>query len=138
MILNKDVPQIDEAFIRKQAEKVSDTDIEFVSEHSEEIEQSFIGRGPIGKFVEELILALSIIKDYATGDYRKIPYWAIAALVFMILYVANPVDIIPDFLIGIGQIDDLIVISICLLMVRQELHEYRDWKQQRSDDEGLE
>lgn len=135
MTTESDKPRIDEAFVRRHADKVTETDIQFVNEHAEEIEKSFIGRGPLGKFIEEIILALSIIKDYATGQYRKIPYWALAALVFMVLYVANPIDVIPDFLIGIGQIDDLIVISICLLMVRQELHEYKAWKEGGGDED---
>ena len=53
----------------------------------------------------------------------------------MLLYVANPVDLIPDFLIGVGLIDDLIVVTICLLMVRQEIHEYKHWRENIRDTE---
>ena len=129
------MPVINEAFIKEKAEKVSEEDIQYVVDHSEDIAESFVGRGPLGKFVEELMLALTIVKDYATGRYRKVPFWAIGAIVFMLLYVANPMDIIPDFLIGIGQIDDVIVITLCLLLIRQELHEYKEWKDQQDPDE---
>jgi uncharacterized membrane protein YkvA (DUF1232 family) len=73
-------------------------------ENSEEIADSFIGRGPFGKFIEEIFLAITIVKDYATGRYRKIPFWAVGSIVFMLLYVGNPVDLIPDFLIGVGRL----------------------------------
>jgi uncharacterized membrane protein YkvA (DUF1232 family) len=133
-----DIPNnlgIDEAYIREKAERVSEDDIRYVIEHEDEIKETFIGHGPFGKFVEDIVLSFCIVKDYATGAYRKIPYWGIGAIVFMLLYVGNPIDLIPDFLIGVGQIDDLIVITLCLLMLRQELHEYKQWKAQQDDEE---
>jgi uncharacterized membrane protein YkvA (DUF1232 family) len=42
--------------------------------------------------------------------------------------VLNPLDLIPDFLPLVGQIDDAAVIAACLLMVRQDLHRYKKWK----------
>lgn len=126
---------INEDYIKEQAEKVTEEDIQYVVENSNDIADSFIGRGPFGKFVEEILLALNIVKDYATGRYRKVPFWAVGAIVFMLLYVVNPVDLIPDFLIGVGQIDDIIVIILCLMMIRQELHEYKAWKSRHEDDD---
>ena len=126
---------IDEAYIKAKAEEVTENDLRYVQEHEEEIRGRFLGKGPFGKFVEEIILAIALVKDYATGNYRKLPYWAIGAIVFMLLYVANPMDLIPDFLIGVGQIDDLIVVTICLLMVRQEIHEYKHWREHERDTE---
>jgi uncharacterized membrane protein YkvA (DUF1232 family) len=125
---------LDESFVRKKAESVSEDDIRYVIEHEDEIKETFVGRGPLGKFIEEVVLSICIVKDYATGKYRKIPYWGIGAIVFMLLYVGNPMDVIPDFLIGIGQIDDLIVVTVCLLMLRQEIHNYKHWRVQQDED----
>lgn len=109
--------------------KTPEPDIQVVFEDDDGSEiETFIGRGPFGKLAEEIVLALYMIRDYGTGHYRRVPFWAIAAVFITLLYVGNPVDLLPDFLIGIGQIDDVIVITICLLMVRQELYEYRAWK----------
>ena len=126
---------IDEAYIKAKAEQVTESDLRYVQEHEEEIRGRFLGKGPLGKFIEEIILAIALVKDYATGKYRRLPYWAIGAIVFMLLYVGNPFDAIPDFLIGVGQIDDLIVVTICLLMVRQEIHEYKHWRENIRDTE---
>ena len=139
MTLMDDFTKIDEAYIKAKAEQVTENDLRYVQEHEEEIRGRFLGKGPLGKFVEEILLAIALVKDYVTGRYRKLPYWAIGAIVFMLLYVANPMDLIPDFLIGVGQIDDLIVVTICLLMVRQEIHEYKHWREhERDEDEDLE
>ncbi len=127
--------KLDESFIQKQAEKVTESDIQDIVNRSEEIEHKFLGNGPLGEFVEEALLALALVKDYAIGRYRKIPYWAIGALVFMYMYVFSPIDIIPDYIIGIGQIDDLAVVALCLTMVRQEVHHYKLWREAHVEDE---
>lgn len=128
--------KIDEDFIRKSAAKITEEDIRHVDEHAEEIKSRVLGKGPLGTFVEELLLTLGLVKDYITGAYRKIPYWAIAAVAFMFLYIANPMDMIPDFIIGIGQLDDVAVVSICLILVRQEIYAYRAWKAEREPDDA--
>lgn len=125
---------IDESHMNKEADSVTEQDFRYVVDRSDTITDSFIGRGPFGKVLEEIILAISIVKDYAIGRYRKIPYWAIGAIIFTMLYVANPLDLIPDFILGVGQIDDILAVTLCLLMIRQELHEYKAWKLQRNDD----
>jgi uncharacterized membrane protein YkvA (DUF1232 family) len=125
---------IDQSYMNKDAESVTEQDFRYVVDQSNTMTDSFIGRGPFGKVLEEIILAISIIKDYVIGRYRKIPCWAIGAIVFTVLYVGNPVDVIPDFILGVGQIDDILVVTLCLLMIRQELHEYKAWKLQQNDD----
>lgn len=43
----------------------------------------------------------------------KIPFWAKAAIpAVAAAYVISPVDLIPDFLLGAGQIDDIGVILL--------------------------
>ena len=116
------------AIVTKEAERVSDKDIENVLAKSEEIRKRFETGGPLGKFVEDFKLLIAVVKDYRRGKYRKIPFWTVAAIVGALLYVLNPLDLIPDFLPLVGQIDDAAVVAACLLMVRQDLHKYKKWK----------
>jgi uncharacterized membrane protein YkvA (DUF1232 family) len=69
-----------------------------------------------------------MIRDYWSSNYRHAPYWAIAAAVFTLLYVLNPLDLIPDVIPLIGYLDDAAVVSVCLLLIEQELDEYQKWK----------
>ena len=94
----------------------------------DEIEKKFSGDGPLGRFISDLKLLFSIVKDYISGDYRAIPYWSVAAIVAALIYVLSPVDLIPDVIPGIGLVDDAMVVGACLAMVEQDLHAYRDWK----------
>lgn len=116
------------AIVTKEAERVTDQDIKKVLNKSEEIRRRFETGGPLGKFVDDFKLLITLVQDYAKGQYRKIPFWTVAAIVGALLYVLNPLDLIPDFLPLVGQIDDAAVVAACLLMVRQDLHKYKKWK----------
>ena len=115
--------------IKEGAEKVAEKDIEKVADKSEEIKRKFNTTGPLARFIEDGKLLLAIVKDYAAGKYRQIPYGAIASIVFSLIYVFNPFDLMPDMLPVIGQVDDIAVLGACLILVEQDLHKYKDWKQ---------
>jgi uncharacterized membrane protein YkvA (DUF1232 family) len=60
----------------------------------------------------------------------------IASIVFTLIYVLNPFDLVPDMLPLIGQLDDVAVMGACLMLVEQDLHKYKDWKQDQVKAEG--
>lgn len=122
-------PPITEAFVRKRAEAITDTDIQKVSESEEELRKRFEKPGPIGRFVGDLKLLFSMVKDYSKGAYRQAPYWTIGAVTFTFLYILNPMDIMPDIIPGVGQLDDAAVVGICLKLIQHELSRYKVWKQ---------
>ena len=119
---------INERFLKENAEKIINDDIIKVTEKADEITKKFIKGGPLERFIGDVKLLISLVKDYWTGNYKKIPYWVIGAIVFTLLYVLNPLDLIPDVIPGIGQIDDAAVVGICLYLIEKELQEYKQWK----------
>ena len=68
------------------------------------------------------------------GNYRQIPFKSLAAIVIAILYFAAPLDLIPDFIIGIGYIDDAMVINFALEIIHRDLMDYKNWKDGLADD----
>lgn len=118
----------DEEFVTQGAKKVTDKDVEKVVNKSEEIKQKFFSSGPLSRFIEDAKLLIAIVKDYWAGKYKQIPYGAIASIVFSLIYVFNPFDLMPDMLPLIGQVDDVAVMGACLLLVEQDLHKYKGWK----------
>jgi uncharacterized membrane protein YkvA (DUF1232 family) len=69
-----------------------------------------------------------VLRDYANGTYRKLPWRAVAALAAAVVYVISPFDLIPDFLVPIGWTDDLLVVALTWGLVKRELRAYCDWK----------
>ena len=117
-----------EELIQEGAQNVTEKDVEKVISKSEELQKRFSAKGPLARFIEDGQLLIAIVKDYWSGKYRQIPYGVIASIVFTLIYVLNPFDIVPDVLPVIGQLDDVAVMSACLILVEQDLHKYKDWK----------
>ena len=84
--------------------------------------------GPLGRFLSDGKLMLSIVRDYVRGSYRQVPWWSVAAVTAALLYVLNPLDLVPDFLPGFGYIDDAAVVAACLRLVEKDLRKYREWR----------
>ena len=81
----------------------------------------------VGALGKELILIVMLIRDYIKGDYRDVSVKSILMVATVILYFASPIDIIPDFLISVGVLDDVYILKIVLDQVGGELDKYRLW-----------
>jgi uncharacterized membrane protein YkvA (DUF1232 family) len=121
--------KIEEELIEQGAKKVTDKDIEKVVDKSEDIKRKFRPGGPLGRFIADGQLLIALVRDYWSKSYRQVPFGTIGAVVFTLIYVFNPLDLMPDVLPLIGQIDDAAVVAACLILVEQDLHAYQQWKQ---------
>ena len=120
--------ELSKEIVKDGAQNVTQQDVQKVISRSEEIQRKFSAKGPLARFVEDGKLLIAIVKDYWAGAYRQIPYGSIASIVFTLIYVFNPFDMMPDMLPIIGQLDDVAVMGACLILVEQDLHKYKDWK----------
>lgn len=109
------------------ARGVSEADIKKVLDASSEIRKKFEVGGPLGRFIEDVKLLISLVKDYFNGNYREIPFASIAAIVAALIYVISPIDLIPDFIPVIGLSDDAAVVAVCLALIEYDLHRYKEW-----------
>jgi uncharacterized membrane protein YkvA (DUF1232 family) len=76
---------------------------------------------------------MMMIKDYRKGKYTAVPWFTIAAIASALLYVLSPIDLIPDFIPGLGYLDDVTVLTIVTGWVDSDLHRYLDWKLTHAD-----
>ncbi len=79
-------------------------------------------------FKAKLRLLWMVLRDYASGTYRKMPWKAVAALAAAVVYVVSPFDLIPDFLGPLGLTDDVLVVALTWGLVKRELRDYCAWK----------
>jgi len=73
-------------------------------------------------------LMMELIDDYRAGTYRNIPWHSLAVGAAAILYVANPADVLPEMLLGIGLLDDIAVAAIAARVLRKDLKAYCEFK----------
>ena len=85
----------------------------------------------LGRLIQDFGLIVPLVRDYRSGAYGKFPLLSVAAIVFTVIYVVSPIDLIPDYIIGIGQIDDATVVGLCLYLMEKDLHKYKEWKMNR-------
>ena len=119
----------DEDFVKEGAEKVTPKDIQTVAERSDEIDKRFSARGPLKRFIEDGKVLTALVRDWRAGKYRQALYGTIAAVVFGLIYVINPLDLVPDVLPFLGALDDATVIGALLMLVERDLKKYRAWKE---------
>jgi len=83
--------------------------------------------------VDDVKLLIQLVKDYTKGEYKDLTNSSIILVLVSLIYLVNPVDIIPDFLPG-GFIDDAAVLTFILKKIQTELNIYKDWKSKVEDD----
>ena len=123
----------DEEYVKEEAEKVTEKDIEKVVSRADEVDRQFAARGPLKRFISDARMLMALLKDYRAGNYRNALYGTIAAAAFALIYVFNPFDLVPDVLPFIGAVDDASVIAACLMLIERDLFKYRDWKVKQPD-----
>jgi uncharacterized membrane protein YkvA (DUF1232 family) len=77
---------------------------------------------------DKLQLLIGITRDYANGSYTTIPKGSIIAIAAGLLYFISPIDVIPDFILGLGFVDDAYILSIVFRQVAKDLEKYKTWK----------
>ncbi|WP_456435220.1 YkvA family protein [Thermovibrio ammonificans] len=107
------------------------SDVKEAVEKQEEIVEKF--KSFLSEYLTDAKEMLLMLKDYLSGEYTEVPWFTVAAITVALLYVLNPMDLIPDFIPVIGQIDDAMVMGLCLQMVRKDLEKYREWRRKRDE-----
>jgi uncharacterized membrane protein YkvA (DUF1232 family) len=76
-------------------------------------------------------MLIAMVKDYWRKNYRQTPFGVIGAVVFTLIYILNPFDLVPDVLPVLGQVDDASVFTACLMLIERDLSKYRKWKDEQ-------
>lgn len=87
--------------------------------------------GPMDELFEKVELFRGIIADYISGDYRDIPWGSLIMVVAAILYFVNPLDLIPDAILGAGLIDDFTLVAFVVSQISSDIEKYKRWKTQQ-------
>ncbi len=81
----------------------------------------------------DLKITVSLLKDTAKGSYKPLSKKNLLLIVVALLYFLNPMDVIPDLLIG-GFIDDAALLTWVLSKVKDEIENYQNFKTAKESD----
>lgn len=71
---------------------------------------------------------LRLLRAYYRGQYRAIPVTTLLIIVAALIYLVNPLDLIPDWIPGLGLIDDAFVLALVVRRTRETLDEFLQWE----------
>ncbi len=71
---------------------------------------------------------LRLLRAYVSGEYRQVSARSLILIVAAVLYFVVPLDLVPDFLLGLGLIDDAAVIGYVYSVVSAELRDFESWR----------
>lgn len=122
-----------EAQLQAEAGRVDRDKLDDLLRRQQAIEDKVRSSGKLQRFSGDIKLMFAMIGDYWNGHYRNVPWKSIAAVAGALLYVLNPLDVIPDLILGIGFVDDAGVVALCLKLVESDLIRYAAWKEQQEE-----
>lgn len=116
---------------RRYAGKVSEETLGEMLEKEGKLKGFFRHVAVLKKYWQDVCDIFSLLEDRMAGRYKEMPWRVIAALVGALLYVLAPLDMIPDFIPGLGYLDDAAVFAMAISFAGQDLEKYRAWKRQQ-------
>jgi uncharacterized membrane protein YkvA (DUF1232 family) len=91
-----------------------------------------MGMGRMYDVIREKITLLgSLIKAYASGEYRQIELPSLLKVIAGLIYFVSPIDLIPDFLPYIGLTDDVALLLFIINSIDGELAKFEQWKKSK-------
>ena len=92
--------------------------------------------GKKGKLKDVWISLMSLVRlvrAYANGSYRQISAQALLTIVAALVYFVSPIDLIPDFILGLGLIDDAAVLAWTIKACAADLASFIAWENGRGE-----
>ena len=84
--------------------------------------------GQLQGIKSQLTELIEFSQDMLRGNYQTIDVKTPVMVVAAILYFLLPIDSIPDFILGLGYLDDVTVITFVFRQLSNELEKYRAWR----------
>lgn len=73
----------------------------------------------------DVILMCNYVKDVVSGHYKSYSTIFLIKIIAALIYLVSPADAIPDFIFGVGFIDDATVLAYVFKATKEELERYK-------------
>jgi uncharacterized membrane protein YkvA (DUF1232 family) len=94
-----------------------------------------VGAGPLTPVKRDIQTLLRLLRAYGEGRYRQVSRKNLALAGLGLLYLASPLDVLPDFL-PVGFADDAAVIGFIVKKIRTELVAFEAWERAQGSQDG--
>ena len=73
---------------------------------------------------------IRMVKAAKKGEY-KMDTKSVLIPSIAIIYILSPIDLIPDFLLGFGAIDDILILTIAIPFIVKEVNKFLIWEEEQ-------
>jgi uncharacterized membrane protein YkvA (DUF1232 family) len=91
-------------------------------------EVALLPKDPFKETWPYLQTMLRLIRAYSRGEYHNVTESSLVVIVAAIIYLVNPLDLIPDAIPGLGFLDDATVLALAVRRTRQDLDDFMTWE----------
>ncbi len=117
------------SYLNEKAMLMAPGDVQTVLDQADEARRQARNDGENHPLLPRQVdLALRLLEDHDTGECPQVPYYSVALLAVAVLYLLDPVDVIPDWIPGIGTSDDALVFELALELGAAGVERYCTWK----------
>lgn len=82
----------------------------------------------MGVYVDDLKALIRMARAWVGRSYTGVSTQAILYSIVAVVYFLTPTDFVPDFLIGLGFVDDMAVVSWVLSLIKDDLQKFKTWE----------
>ncbi len=77
-----------------------------------------------------------LIRSWLNGTYRVFPWGSLFVLLLVAIYAINPFDIIPDFIPGVGVLDDAAILGFLIRSIMKDVQKFKEWEASKGGQAG--
>ena len=97
--------------------------------------KTIVGKaGFLSQYWNDIKTSFSLIRDWFSGAYDKVPARMIVSLAGALIYLVSPLDLIPDWVPMAGLVDDAAILAFVFQLSKVDLNVYRQWKKRQPDE----
>jgi uncharacterized membrane protein YkvA (DUF1232 family) len=93
---------------------------------------ALLGRNPVllRRVRADAGALVRMAREALAGRYRALPKRALVACLAAVIYLVNPLDLVPDVLPALGWIDDGVVIAWVVSQIRRDVDAFLAWERE--------
>ena len=90
----------------------------------------------VAVFREQLGIVTRMLKAYASGEYRQLPWKTLLRVIAVLIYFVSPIDILPDFLPIVGLTDDIALMLWLFSGIKDDIETFQKWETPATNQRG--
>jgi len=93
---------------------------------------ALLGRNPaaLQRVKRDATALLRMTREVYSGHYRRVPKRSIIAALATLIYLVDPIDLIPDLLPALGFLDDAVVLTWVVRQIRRDIDAFLTWEKE--------